>query len=115
MKKTLRSALALLLAALMLCALAATALAEEPEYTYPDEQTFEEDETLETYYTVQVVAGPYQRGAEQTRLEMLEAGFDAFVYKTDAGYRDVFRRADDAMYENKKRYYIGRRDRRKKQ
>ena len=100
MKKTLRSALALLLAALMLCTLAATALAEEPEYTYPDEQYFEEDETLETYYTVQVVAGPYQRGAEQTRLEMLEAGFDAFVYKTDAGYRVMcgkFLREGDAI------------------
>jgi hypothetical protein len=97
MKKTLRSALALLLAALLLCGSAAAALAEEPEYTYPDKQYFEadekaenekpEDEKLETDYTVQVVIGPYLRGAEQTRLEMLEAGFDSFVYKAEGRYR----------------------------
>ena len=42
-------------------------------------------------------------------------GYAAYDPETDAGFRDVFRRADNAMYENKKRYYIGRLDRRKKQ
>lgn len=40
-------------------------------------------------------------------------GFSVFMPKTDTGYREVFRRADNAMYEDKKQYYITHKSRRK--
>ncbi len=100
MKKTLRSALALLLAALLLGTLAVTAAAEEPEYTYTDEQYYEADETLKTYYTVQVSANKDLKSAERTRQAMLKAGFDCFVYQSDGMYRNMcgkFTHTEDAV------------------
>ena len=42
-------------------------------------------------------------------------GYAEFAPEKDMGYRDVFRRADNAMYENKKSYYQGLWDRRKRE
>lgn len=105
MKKTMRSALALLLAALLLCALAAAACAEAPEeeespYLYAEGQFFEADEEQESYYTVQVSACRDRESAERSCTKMLEAGFDCFVYETDGGYRVMcgkFRHVEDAV------------------
>lgn len=100
MKKSMRSVLALLLAVLLLGALGATAFAEEPEYTYADEQYYEADETLETYFTVQVSANKDLKSAERTRQAMLKAGFDSFVYQVDGMYRTMcgkFTHKEDAV------------------
>ena len=40
-------------------------------------------------------------------------GYAVFSPENDMGYRDVFMRADNAMYEDKRQYYKGLRDRRK--
>ncbi|MBR3473700.1 MAG: SPOR domain-containing protein [Oscillospiraceae bacterium] len=100
MRESMRSVLALLLAVLMLGTLAATAFAEEPEYTYTDGQYYEADETLETYFTVQVSANKDLKSAERTRKAMLNAGFDSFVYQVDGMYRTMcgkFKHKEDAI------------------
>ncbi len=87
MKNSFRSGLSLLLALLMLCTLAGTALAEDPGSPYPDEQFYQADEGETEIFTVQVSAGPNLSGAEFLRSQMLKAGFDCFVYQTEGGYR----------------------------
>ena len=87
MKKSFRSVIALLLAALTICSLSAVAFAEDPGYTYADEQIYQADENQVFVYTVQVSAGPSRSGAERVRSYMLSKGFDSFLYEVDGGYR----------------------------
>ena len=42
-------------------------------------------------------------------------GFTTFDPDTDMRYRDVFKRADDMMYDDKRAYYLSHKDRRRKQ
>ena len=87
MKKSFRSILALLLAALTLCSLSAAAFADDGGYIYTDEQIYQADESQVFVYTVQVSAGPSRSGAERVRSYMLSKGFDSFLYEVDGGYR----------------------------
>ncbi len=86
MKKNVRSLIALFLAVLMMASLSVTAFAEEP-YTYPDGQFYEADESQVYVYTVQIAAGPNIHGAERLRTELLDKGFDCFIYEADGLYR----------------------------
>lgn len=85
MKKTFRSLIALLLAVLMMASLSVTAFAEE--YSYPDGQMYEEDESQVEVYTIQIAAGPNLSGAERTRTCLLSKGYDCFIYETACCYR----------------------------
>ena len=87
MKKSIRSVIALLLAALTICSLSVVAFAEDPGYTYADEQIYQADENQVFVYTVQVSAGSSRSGAERVRSYMLSQGFDSFLYEVDGGYR----------------------------
>lgn len=55
--------------------------------------------------------GKFAKEAEQVSIAK---GCAVFTPDTDTGYHDVFRRADNAMYEDKKQYYTAGRDRRKR-
>ena len=100
MKNTIRSMITLLLAVLLLCSLSVGALAENTKAIYPDGQSYKEGEGDTQFYTVQVSAGPNLDGAERTRTQLINAGFDCFVYEVDGGYRIMcgkFPSAYDAM------------------
>lgn len=87
MKKSFRTVIALLLAAVTLCSLSAVAFAENPGYTYTADQTYQADENQVFVYTVQVSAGCNLSGAERVRDYMLSKGFDGFIFEVDGGYR----------------------------
>lgn len=44
---------------------------------------------------------------------MVSKGYSAFEPDTDVAFRDVFNRADNKMYEDKKKYYQAHKDRRR--
>ena len=87
MKKTFRSVIALLLAALTVCSLSVVAFAEDQTCPYADEQIYQADENQVFVYTVQVSAGCSRSGAERVRSYMLSKGFDSFLFEVDGGYR----------------------------
>ena len=99
MKKTFRSVIALLLAALTVCSLSVVAFAEDQTCPYADEQIYQADENQVFVYTVQVSAGCSRSGAERVRSYMLSKGFDSFLFEVDGGYRIMcgkFPHAEDA-------------------
>lgn len=95
MKKTFRSLIALLLAVLMMSSLSVTAFAEQ--YSYPDGQMYNEDESQVEVYTIQIAAGPNLSGAERARTCMLSKGFDCFVYDVGGYYRIMCGKFDDIV------------------
>ena len=57
--------------------------------------------------------GDVDRALAENDAGTVSKGCAAFAPNEDAGYREVFNRADDAMYEDKKAYYATHADRRK--
>ncbi len=80
-----RRLLAWMLAALSLAAVPAAARAEGSRY--PENQYFEEDTSLTKGTTVQVSASKDLEGAKRRQSQMLDAGYDCFLYYEGSNYR----------------------------
>jgi len=85
MSKLGKRLLALTLGFLALISLPAEARAAGSRY--PDNQLFEEDSSLTKGTTVQVSASKDLEGAKKRRSQMLEAGYDCFLYYEGSYYR----------------------------
>lgn len=77
--------LAFFLAVLILAAFPATASADSARY--PADQYFEEDSSLTWGYTVQVSASKDYSGARTRCNQMLQKGYDSYLYYVDEYYR----------------------------
>ncbi len=60
-----------------------------PPPTYEKDQYYLHDDYNVEVYTVQVSAGPLYEGAVKRRMQMLNAGYDAFIYEKDGLYRTM--------------------------
>lgn len=85
MRPCFRRALALLLAVLTLASLSAAAFADGA--AYPADQYFEQDSSLTWGYTVQVTASKDYNGARSRCNQMLNKGYDSYLYHVDEYYR----------------------------
>lgn len=57
--------------------------------------------------------GDFERALEEKDNVSAAKGCAVFADETDMGYREVFKRADNAMYDDKKAYYMSHADRRR--
>ena len=67
----------------------------------------------DTLTAIESRLGRVDRALAENDAGMVSKGCAAYDPDADTGYREVFNRADDAMYEDKKEYYATHEDRRK--